>query len=569
MGVLAQTIPLPASPSQYLQSILHLDDGRPINFQEYRAYQPLIDLPLVEEVDFYTGRQVGKSSFLTMNIVKYGHIPWFRISYVAPTEMQMTDYSRMKLGLSLKNSPDVARLLMSPGSPLVPKGVSIKAADLLNDVRLKVFATLANVKLSYANDAVGVHRIRGNSADMLLIDESQSVDLDSVLPVIEPILDSSDYAIKMFTGTPIDENDPLSIRFLGSSQHTMVVKCEHCGKYTTLMHVKQIRPQGVSCFFCDKIIDISKGKFVPMNPGSSRLGFHINKLMFPGWVANHQKWSKLVRKVQDPNSDISKIYMEDLGVPVSVSTRLLSKLDVMNCGTMPGYDPDHMGAAYTAYRNSPAYSDADAFIYSIDWGGGANDAGSITARDAGSSRTVTMLWAVRVENNRTRMRLVHHKVYPLANVKTCIERVIENLKVLPSHALIVADYLGGAYGNSSIWDYVKGMPHKHHTFIACQLTEHADILVFSELRDRVSVDRNRLLTKFFRKVLQREIHFPKDTALLDEIAQHFLAEVEMRNEIGKSIWRKRRGTVDDLLFAGLFAWIMHSICYDKQEELLI
>lgn len=549
--------------SAYLQEAIILDDNKPLNFGNYKAYAPLLDLPVVRKITFRTARQVGKSIFMSCNVIKYAHVPKFRMSYIVPMERQMSEFSRMKLGLILNYSPNLKLNLLDAKSPLVPPELKLDSGMIINDIKLKVFSTGASLKLGYACDAVGVERLRGGSNDLLIYDEAQSSDLDSVEPILEPTLDSSDYAIRMYAGTPLDENDPLSVRFEETSQHTMLVKCPHCNRYSTLMHVKQIRPEGVTCFFCDGLLPIHEGRFYPMNPTAAELGFHINKLMFPGIVYHPVKWNDLVKKVNNPRSNPTKIDMEDLGVPRSTSSKLLTRTDILNCGLLPGYDPDNFNEVLAGIK----LQYGETLVYSVDWGGGADDHSGESK--VGKSHTVESLNICKIEYGFSKMKTVHHKVYPLANVRECIDTIHTHVKMLPPNTYITTDYMGGAYGNSAIYQYVANTPHKNLTFLPCQLLGTSAGVQMSDNGDHLAVDRNRILPRYFRKVICKETLFAKDTALIKEIADHFLAEVEIINEDNKRMWRKRSGTSDDILYSCFFAWVVYCYKQGLLKELIV
>ena len=544
--------------STFLQKAIILDDGKPLNFDDYHIYKTLLDMDPVKEIVFYTGRQVGKSIFQATRILQHAFIPNFRMTYIAPTDRQVKEFSRFKLGMILSSSPVLKNMLLSTKSPLIPPELGLSSNDLLNDVYNKLLATRASIKLGFAADSVGVDRIRGGSADMLTFDEAQSIDISGVFPVVKPLLKSSDYKFMVFSGTPLNEHDPLSVRFERTTQHTMVVKCEGCNRYNTLDNIKMITPKGLACMHCGKILKVRNGFFHPMNPSSSVLGIHINRLMFPMTTERIVHWQDVLDELEDPNISEDKFIQETLGRPGGSTSRMIEPSDVMALGVGPDYIPGELEAALKGLKNDGGQT----LVYSIDWGGGADPLGKL-AEAAGQSRTGVTLWHCSVQNRRIRMKKIYHKVYPLEHPSASIDEILDNIAILPKGTLIAADALGGTYGNDKIRRFVRDSGGG--IFIPIQLGEAGGSFKMNPEKDRLVVHRSKMLTKFFLKVKEQELVLPKATALIKEITNHYCAEVEFENELGKRIWRKKAGTVDDLLFCALFAFVAYGFFYNQAE----
>ena len=547
--------------SHILQKLIVLDDGKPLDFANYKLFRDLLDLPPQQRLTFYCGRQVGKSVFLATKLIQYSFIPRFRQAYIAPTDRQLKEFSRKKLGAFLSFSPTLRQLLMSTKSILVPPGLDLKSTDLTNDVYSKIYSTGATLTLGFAADATGVERLRGISADALAMDEAQSMDLEAVLGVLKPVLASSDYGHLFFTGTPIDKEDPLSQQFSNTTQHTLLVKCDSCNKYNDLKSLDMIQDKGIVCLKCGSRLDIRKGFFHPMNPGAPSFGVHVNRLMYPMTSENPKKFNDLLTDVRDKNSNRDTLIQEVLGVPSGEATQMISADDVFYCGVGLNYDPNNFKEAILKLKKVDTSSSL--VVFSIDWGGGANPLG-IAAKKGGESRTAVTLWRMWNEGGRSRMYLLYHKVFPLENPKESLDEVASMVRQLPSGTLVAADRLGGTYTNSVISNFVKerGVPIK---FMTIRLGELNAIAKKSSDGMGIDISRSLLLTKFFGKVLNREIILPKAPALLEEVKNHFLSEIEFVNELDKRLWRKKSGGVDDLLFASLFAWVGFCFMYNQPE----
>ena len=544
--------------SKFLERIVILDDGKSLNFTEYQLYKNIIDAPPLQEIVMYTGRQIGKTIFVATRLIQYAFIPSFRMTYIAPTDRQVKDFSRMKLGRML-SSAVLREFLLSTKSPFIPEGISMSSDMILNDVYSKVFATTAALKLGFASDAYGVDRIRGGSADLLALDEAQNIDIQNVLPVVSPLLTSSDYGFVMFAGTPLNENDPLSVRFEYTTQHTMVIKCEACNRYNTVDSLNMVTPKGLVCLHCGAVISARKGRFIPMNPGAKTLGLHFNRLMLPMTCESPYRLERLIKEIEDPNQDHDKLVQEIVGRPSGKASRLITEADIYAQGILENYVP-----TTDFQRVLDAWKTQKTLVYSIDWGGGAEPLGRLVEQ-GGKSHTAVTLWNMIMEKDRIRMKLLYHKVFPLEHPRASLKEIQNNLAIIPPRTIVTADALGGTFANDLIREQLQASS-KHLKFVPIQLGETAEMFKMAPSDDRIVVSRSSLLTKFFRKVApKKEIMFPRGTELLREIANHYLAEVEFENELGKRLWRKKAGGVDDLLFASFFAWIAYAFFYNKSE----
>lgn len=548
-------IQIDALPSVILRSAIVLDDGKELNYTDYPVYERLLDMAYVADLTYYCSRQVGKSIFIASTLAKKSLRAFNRSAYIAPQDRHTKEFSRLKLGMMLEHSPVLNQLLMKKNSPLLPKGADVSVNNIINDVYLKIFANAASIKLGYANDAKGVDRIRGGSADDLTLDEAQNMDLPSVMPVIKPLLTSSDNPSLVTSGTPLNEHDSLSIRFSMSTQHTMVVKCEACNKWTTLDTMKVVGKNGAICPRCGRPIDVSKGKFVPMNRGATSLGFHINRLMILSNYKNPMKWKQLLNDIYDPNTNEDKVMKEIFGRPSGKATQLLNPEDIRRVSVLT---PDNVNRSFLqvcmANRNRM-------LVHGIDWGGGAYSLGTVDSPS--SSRTAESLFAVELRGPNIHMELLYYKVYPLIHPSESVDEIVQNIKALPINSIVACDALGGSTAIDTIRRALAKDP-VNKVFMPIQLGAFIKSNV-TEMDDRLVISRDVLLTKFFNKIKMGEVQFPRHEQTINELIKSYLAEVEFENSDGKRIWRKKTGTNDDLLFSNYFAFIGAAYFLNQRE----
>ena len=544
--------------SVYFEKSVKLDDGKAINWDDYH-YRDLIDAKLIKRLVLRTSRQVGKSIFNVMQCLKFAHIPMFRTIYMAPSQKQAEEFSKLKLGKILNINLEMKRLLLSNKSPIAAVS-DMKAVSILNDVYIKSYATAASLKIGYAADEIGVEKVRGGSADALIKDESQSMLLDILDDVLDPMLDSSDYRINVNSGTPLDPEDDLCKLFETTSQHTMIVKCHHCNKYTTLNHLKQIDVKGVLCFHCMKPVDIRTGNLVPMNPSSKILGIHLNKLMMPGVVFNPVKWQDLLDKVKKPNANEDKLYAEQLGIPKGTHSSFITKKDVEACKDMTlTYDPDNdFDRIVTNLRLPPNQY----LVAGIDWGGGANDqsGGDLP----GKSHSALTLMTIRMEYDRLTLRVIYHKLYPLPDVKKGIEDIIEKVRKLPPKTLVCPDFMGGSYGNSSIFKIANMQAGNGISCLPVRFTSMVDLVSHRKEQFRVDVDRNFIISQFLKKkVLDKRTEICANDIAHNEISDSFrsMKNLTPRHNPGVTLWVLRASRTNDIMMAMIAGWV--GFCIDR------
>ena len=555
--------------SDYFEKSIVLDDGKPINWNDYH-YRELIDMPYIRRMVMRTSRQVGKSIFNCIYCLKLAHIPMFRIIYMAPSQNQADEFSKLKFGKILNVNSNMKRLLLSNKSPIAVTR-DMKAVSISNDVHIKTFATGATMKIGYAADEAGVERVRGGSADALIKDESQSMMLDLINPVLDPMLDSSDYHIDINTGTPLDPDDDLCKLFDTTSQHTMVVKCHHCNKYTTLMDLRQVGKETVLCSHCFKPVDIREGKFVPMNPGAPIFGIHFNKLMMPGVVYNPIRYQDLVDKVYAPNRDDNKLYAEQLGVPKGSAGSMLREEDVRACQvanlsySAVGYDD--------VLKRLPKLTPNQKLVAGIDWGGGANDqnGGDLI----GKSHTAFTLNIFTLDGDRIKQRLIYHKLYPLPDVKEAIDDVISKIRRLPSGSLVGSDFMGGAYANSSIFEIAKkefAPRNQRLSVLPVRFAQLTSLMEPKPAEFRVDVDRNFSISRFIKKkILDHCLELPSSTEQLNEVVDSWMSmkSATSKFEPGAILWVLKKSRSNDIAMAMIAAWISYCVANNMTGDVML
>ena len=549
--------------SVFAATALTLDSGKRPDYRGYPMFGVLLDMDYVRETVILASRQVGKSIFVATRAVVKSLIPYHKYVYIAPSEKQAKDFSRMKLGRILEDSKLLKKFLMSRNSPLLPPGESATLNMLANDVFYKSFANSSSIKIGYAADAQGVDRVRGGTANELTVDEAQNTDLSAIMPVLRPMLDEADRTILNVYGTPLNEHDSLVTRFRASTQHTAVVKCEACNRWTTLDTFRVIGLHGLICPHCGRPIDARKAQFIPMNPNSDILGVHINRLMLRRTVSTDTQWAKLLASINDPSTSEDKATQEILGRPSGTSSEMISEEDVAKAATLP---PRFLNKTFSEVVNEAAKSRTEAnkrpyiLVHAMDWGGGSQSLSG--AGQASTSRTAEVLLGLHLDKGYVGFDLLYHKLFPLAHPRQALDTMLEHMGTLPGGSIIASDALGGTFAISTIRDFLATLGRQLR-FLPIQLGSLAEGTAFKDLDDRITVSKTNALTKFFTALIHGKFALQDDPNVLREITKQFLSETEFSNEIGKRLWRKKEGFNDDILLSVVFGFVAASYFHER------
>jgi hypothetical protein len=209
-----------------------------------------------------------------------------------------------------------------------------------------------------------VERVRGISADKLVIDEVQDIDWD-FLPVIEYCLSASKWEIKQFSGTPKTFDNTIQQLWEDSSQAEWVIPCD-CGYWNTCTITldldQMVQRQGLSCRKCGRLVDSRKGHYEHMYPERRGrfVGYHIPQPILPIHYTNENKWYKLFMQKEKSKT---AYYNECLGESCDAGTKLISLTDLQKACCLP-------------FSNNikDALSRLHEYEYvtmGVDWGGGA------------------------------------------------------------------------------------------------------------------------------------------------------------------------------------------------------
>ena len=362
-----------------LPALLRLG-GQPYSLAEHFEMEPLFNVDLPARTLLKCGRQVSKSTSYAASIVLHSvAIPNFKTLYVAPLKEHTQKFSMNYLQPFLDSMTLARTLVTSRGSRVLQK-------DLLNGSR---------IFLHYAYTSA--ERIRGISADKLVVDEVQMVDT-ALLPVIYECLSHSLWDLRYYSGTPATFDNTIEQLWQDSSQAEWLMKCA-CGhnNFATLEDgvMDMIQKKGLCCIKCGRVLN-------PGDPNKcgwyhrvgqkrkSFTGYHIPQVILPLHYSNPQKWRDILEKKR--TFKYFHFVNEVLGESCDVGAKLLTTEDIKRVSTL------HKNDIKEASKHIKEYP---LRVLGVDWGGGGQDDVSFTAPVVAGARPdgkIDILYMERLSN---------------------------------------------------------------------------------------------------------------------------------------------------------------------------
>ena len=521
--------------SAYAQAIIQWE-GRPLSLDMYPMFKATYDGDYQLTV-LKTSRQVGKSIrlmvYLLTDSIARAH---YKSLFVTPSEGQTDKFSNLRLAQAIRFSPHIRDNFIDPSMP--------------NGVRIRSFNNGSSIVCTFASD--NADRVRGNSADHIMIDETQDVLLDAVVPEIREVLSESNYKYQSFCGTPKTLENGLEHLWKNSTQTEWAMKCTGCGKYSVIVSEKQLGKLGPICGHCSTYLNPRTGIWVDMNRNPNALfkGFHVSRpIMLRGVPAawepgsdRHQKaiveWkNEILGKLEGPLCySLPKFRTEVLGISDSVGTRLITEEMLWNAATGP----------VMSDKPTPELMQGIVRVAAgIDWSGGGGD---------GHSSTVLVILG-RMPSGKN--RVLYFKIFSgihAAQENAEIRAILRNYDV--NQNLIVGGDAGE--GNMNMDMLRTSMPNPARVAKFRYVGPNAKhYCMWDKARNTYMVNRTNAIDSCMSAFLRKDVEFPREPRAYLQIAfKHILAEYEevtSKDGGGRKVWRHTPVDPDDFLHAVVFA----------------
>lgn len=503
------TIPPPGAlkvtPMAFGESMYKLD-GKPLRFGPGRNYLKPIHNADTEEILMMTGRQVEKSSTVSIKIANNVLLKNFSKSlYVAPLNEQVKTFSRGRLD----------KLFRYSQNDLVRK--RYKRSDLVDQVFHKEYLNGAEIYMR--NCFEEADNIRGLSTDDIFIDEIQDILVDAI-PVILETQTRSKNKHRVYTGTPKTFSNTIQQQWDQSSQADWVIRCPSCGKHQ-VMGIESVQPGGFVCRNkrCRKLLpDVARamGRWEHRHPERKLKGYRITQMMVPD-IDPADIYEKINKypTIRVKNEVMGESY-EKADKPFTRS--LLMELT----------DPDQpmlTRLANTPFANVPTFC-------GIDWGEGEKNG------EAGTGYTFVVVGAF---NSEGKFQCLFAKRFergddldPDNQLKT-IYNIIDKFRC----RFIVADYGAGVKENK------RARKKLGKRFVQCQYVgQQKKKLNYDKNEFKVLIERSDWMTDFIDMAQEGGIKFfgKDDDGVLDILHDNFAAIY--------SEYRKAQNGMSERLFYG-------------------
>lgn len=470
--------------------------------------------------------------FITHNSTTLGNIilmhttvlPGFNVLYVNPSRSQCKDFSSTRIDPAIETSPLLQMMFPS---------------RLNTSVFVKKSLNRGLIQLWYVYWSPD--RIRGKSADMIVVDELQDI-LSDNLPVIEEAASHSPYRIFINAGTPKSLGNAIHKRWMAAIQHEWVIPCEGCGRWNILGE-ENIGLTGPICYHCGKLIWPGHPRAqwtITRRPDHLDVAwdaFHLPQLATPWIYKNLDQWKELIKKFEGhDNYSRAKFYNEVLGLPYDHGMKPIT-LAAVEAACCDDYRLNPAGptlqriAAITNVHTNPVYM-------GIDWQG-----------DDMSNKSYTVMSLGTYINGRFTIFYVHRfagarESDPLYQIKTA-KLMIRNYNV----KFVGVDYGNGLFPNRMLREEFGA--DRIHIFQYSTLKQR-----FKWYPDtmRFGLSKTEILSDFFKAVKDLKIILPSwedfEKPYADDFNAIVIEEVERMRTVK---FEKIQGSTDDTVDAVLYA----------------
>jgi hypothetical protein len=401
--------------------------------------------------------------------------------------------------------------------------------------------------------------VKGNFKSLPIIgvqcyDEVQDILYDPVIIVGNETMANSSYGFETYAGTPKTMENTIQSLWELSTQSEWVMKCDACNTYQYVDSVKSIGKEGIICLKCGDYLDPYTGQWVDFNipkemeyePAFAMHGFHVSQLIMPANLPRscakhnfssaiieraHERWTRVLVKMNDPNYSQTMFKNEVLGVSDSIGERMITKEELEALCTERALAP---------LPNKRAASGFSHIVAGVDWSGGGMD---------GISRTVLWVWGYRPGDSK--LVTIFYKIYPGANPVNSINEIATTCSQY-NVALVVGDAGGGAIANNLLQQKLG-----FQRVTQVQYGAPARALQFNG-EDRYIANRTTLIDNYLMLLKTKKVEFCRQEEMVVAI-DDILNEYEEVTTSGKKVWRHSPQKSDDCLHAGLYGWIAHKI----------
>ena len=343
------------SNAQNIQDNFLTQEGNELDFEEHPYLLDIYNNEARYSV-IASSRQVGKSTFLALKIMYQALSTGNEsIMFLSASDKQLSEVRDDKIRSQFQNN-----------RPL--KNRSFGAGTLNNKFKMR-FSNQSTIHFKAIGKNVG--SARGITARTIYFDEVQSIPRKNISVVRASARTFKETSEYIFAGTFLSEDNTLNQLYLDTCQNEWTIHCTACGEDNPplgMQHIDLDRPY-LFCVHCKAPMDAKKGRWVPQNPNSPKVGYRICTLMTPECTWRTDGHDGLLDLFESEPRD--KFMNEMMGLPSVKGVNLITRTQLMElCGDEPMVDP----------ASVPPYIQQRPSVASIDW--------SFNKEDGAASHTI-------------------------------------------------------------------------------------------------------------------------------------------------------------------------------------
>lgn len=386
-----------------------------------------------------------------------------------------------------------------------------------------------------------------------VIDEAQSLNPDHVEDILYTLTDSK-MPTKIFAGTALSIDTLLEAKWSESSMGMWHVRSGD-GVHWLNMYDKDVlykvcnNPQGPTCPYTGKLLNITDGCFVHAYPGRQRdgkIGMHIPQCIIPDLAYNPIKWGAIYDKVK--HTDFKKVLQECFGIAIAEGSREITSQDLQRLCVLPDTVDQLKQKCRTGYYRQ--------IISGCDWGGSDYNP-NIKSK---TSYTVHCIIGLAPDNC---IDILHYRRYSGMMYPDIAANIIKDHEDFKGNVMASDFGVGLAYN----MEMRKYLPLDKHFVIgyvgpkAEGISEPKD----AHLDNQLSVNRTEAITNVFRdaKCLSPQKIRCRNWTDMRQYLEDWLNmfRVPTEDNTGRNTFKYIRAATkaDDALHAFTFAYVMMKI----------
>lgn len=297
-------------------------------------------------------RQIAKSTtFVARQLIKSVLFNNFKSMYVVPHGEHKKTYANRFSEMEL-------------ACPIV-QGLLKQHKEVRNNLFFKQYYNGSETNI--VNCLENVSQARSKTTDEILYDEYQLFDIDLESDIYQ-CQSASETPMTVYAGTSTTIDSPLEFRYQQGSQAQWLVRAMDNKNWLDFSDaetlIKCVKPQGITCPYTGKLLDVNDGELVHKFDHRRELGMvsmHVPQLIIYDKVKDALEWEKIYKAFTEDRDDKKHKFLEEVGgIPSEEGSREITEQDLRDICVL-GSSAELMHKAQNHYYSQ--------LVSACDWGG--------------------------------------------------------------------------------------------------------------------------------------------------------------------------------------------------------